>query len=107
MRQVLNIISCGDAKATDKVLGGVLQVSVTIVHWRKVILGPAEVSVARDRGRAVEFCEALLGLSLGVGIEAITSKEFVRRDTLLGTESRLGLRKFRLFRIFLAIFPLQ
>lgn len=97
MRQVLDIISCGDAKPTDKVLGGVLQVSVAIVHRRKVILGPAEVSVARDRGRAVELCEALLGLSLGVGIEAVTSKEFVRRDTLLGTEPCLGLTEFRLF----------
>jgi hypothetical protein len=96
MRQVLDVITGGDAEASDKVLGRVLQIPVTVINRRKVILGPAEVGIAGDRSGAIEFGKSLLGFRLSVGVEAVTAKEFIRRDTLLGTEASLRLGKFLL-----------
>ena len=96
MRNILNIISGGDTKATDKVLGCSLQVSVAVVNRRKLILGPAEVGVTGDRLCTIKVLESLLGLGLGIRVKAITSEELVRRDTLLRAEFVLGLGKFLL-----------
>lgn len=78
MGQVLQIITGGDTEATDKVLGCVLKVSVTVIDSRELILGPAEVGIAGDRGRAVEGLEPLLGFRLGIGVETVTAEELVR-----------------------------
>lgn len=48
MGQVLQIITGGDTKATDKVLGCVLEVSVTVINSWELVLGPAEVGIAGD-----------------------------------------------------------
>lgn len=97
MRQVLNIISSGDTKATDEILGSSLHVAITIVKRIDLIFGPAEVAVARDRSSAVKLAETFLGLGLSGGIKPVPSKEFIGRDTLLGTETGLGLGKFRIY----------
>ena len=94
VRQVLNVISCCDTESADKILGSVLKISVTIIHGREVILGPAEVSIAGDRGSTIELIEPLLSLGLSVGVEALASKVFIRRNTLLGTETSLSLTEF-------------
>lgn len=104
MRQVLNVVTGGDAESSNKVLGRVLQVSVTVINRRKVILGPAEVSIAGDRSGTIKFSEPLLGFRLGVGVEAVTAKELIRRDTLLGTEASLRLGEFLLYLTVLVLF---
>jgi hypothetical protein len=55
MRQVLNVVTGGDAESSNKVLGSVLQVSITVVNCREVILGPAEVGIAGDRSGTIKF----------------------------------------------------
>lgn len=48
MGQVLQIITGGDTKPTDKVLSGVLEISITVINSGELILGPAEVGIAGD-----------------------------------------------------------
>lgn len=96
MGQVLEVVTGCDTKASDKVLGHILKVSVTVINRRKVILGPAEVGIAGDRSGTIEFRESLLGFRLSVGVEAVTAKELIRRDAFLGTEASLRLGKFLL-----------
>ena len=97
MREILKVITSCNAKAPDKVLSRVLQVSVTVINRRKVILGPAEVGIAGDRSGTIEFRESLLGFRLSVGVEAVAAKELIRRDTLLGTEAGLRLGELLLY----------
>lgn len=96
MGQVLDVVTGGDTEASNKVLSRVLQVSVTVINRRKVILGPAEVGIAGDRSGTIKFSKSLLSLRLSVGVEAVTAKELIRRDTLLGSEASLRLGKFLL-----------
>lgn len=97
MRQVLDIISSRDTKAADEILGSSFHIAVTIVKRIYLVFGPAEVAVARDGGSAIELAEAFLGLRLSGGIKPVTSEEFIRRNTLLGTETGLSLGKFRIY----------
>lgn len=91
MGQILEIVAGSDAETPDQVLRCVLQIAVTVIRSWKVILGPAEVGVAGDGGCTLEVLETSLGLCLGCRVELISSEEFVGRDTLLVTESRLRL----------------
>lgn len=91
MGKVLQIVTGSNTEAADKVLGRVLQVSVAVVNRGKLILGPAEVGIARDRGSAIEVLETLLGFGLGVGIEAVAAEELVGRDAFLGAEATRSL----------------
>jgi hypothetical protein len=77
MRQVLDVVTGGDTESSNKVLSCVLQVSVTVINRRKVILGPAEVGIAGDRSGTIKFSEPLLGFRLSVGIEAVAAKELI------------------------------
>lgn len=92
LTQVLKVIACCDTKAANKVLGCTLQIAISIVNWRKLIFGPAEIAIARDGGGAIELTEAILGLGLSSRVKPFPSEEFIGRDTLLGAESGFGLR---------------
>lgn len=96
MGKVLDVISSSDTEATDKVLGSCLHISVAIVGRRKLIFGPAEVGIAGDGLGTVKVLKPLFGLGLSVGVKALTAKELVGGDTLLGAELGPGLGKFLL-----------
>ena len=92
LAQILKVITRCDAKAANKVLGCALQISISIINWRKLIFGPAEIVIARDGGGTIELTEAILGLGLSSRVKSFPSEEFIGRDTLLGAESGFGLR---------------
>lgn len=96
VRQVLDVVSSSDSEATDKVLGRVFEIAITVIHRRELILGPAEVGIAGDRRRTAEVLKSLLSLSLSVGVVALAAEVFVGRDTLLGAEACPGLSKLLL-----------
>jgi hypothetical protein len=58
VRQVLEVVACGDAKFADKVLGCALKVTVVILG--NVVLGAAKVCVRGDGGCTFETCNALV-----------------------------------------------
>ena len=92
LAQILKVITRCDAKAANKVLGCALQISISIINWRKLIFGPAEIVIARDGGGTIELTEAILGLGLSSRVKSFPSEEFIGRDTLLGAESSSSLR---------------
>ena len=92
LTQVFKVIACCDAKAANKVLGCTLQIAISIINWRKLIFGPAEIAIARDGTGAIELTEAILGLGLSRRVKPFPSEEFIGRDTLLGAESGFSLR---------------
>jgi len=75
--QVFKIITGRDAEPANKVPCRGLQVTVSIVNWRKVIFGPAEIAVAGNGLGTVELAQTLLGLRLRSRIESFPSEEFV------------------------------
>lgn len=91
MGQILKVIARRNAKATHKVPGSALQVAVRVIHWRKVVFGPAEISVTRNRSGAVELTKAILCFRLCCRVESLPAEEFIGRDALLGTKSGPGL----------------
>ena len=89
LRQILQIIPRRDAKLPHKVPRGALEVAVIAVLVRLgLVLGPAEIRIAGDGGRALEAVQAGLGFGLGGRVEGGAAEEFVRRDALLRAEFR-------------------
>lgn len=74
--QVIQVIASRDAELAHEILGRVLEVAV-VVAGGPILLGPPEVSVAADGGRALEALEARLGLVLCRGIEGTAAEELV------------------------------
>lgn len=97
VRQILNIITSSNTKATHKVPSSILQVAVGVVGNREVIFGPAEIRITRNGSGTVELAKTIPCLRLRVGIESLPSEELVRGNALLGTESGLGLGEFRIW----------
>ena len=90
VRQVLEVVGRGDAEAAHKVARRRLEVAVTTGAPRSVlgpvVLGPAEVGVARDGRGALESLQARLGLGLRARVEGAPAEELVRGDALLRAE---------------------
>lgn len=101
IRQVLQIVTGRDAEAAHKVLGCRFQIAVGVVAHGQFVLRSPEVSVAGDGRRTIEITQPLLGLGLGVGVETVAAKEFVRRDALLLAKSRRVLLDFRIYKAHL------
>lgn len=78
MREVLEIISSGDSETANKILGRILKITITVVNSRELILGPAEVGIAGNRGCAAKVLQSLLSLSLGGRVISFTTKELIR-----------------------------
>ena len=88
--QTLQVVGGSNAKSAHEVARGRLHVTVAgaavTAVLGQVVLGPAEVGVAGDAGRALEALQARLGLGLRVRVEGALAEELVRRDALLIAE---------------------
>ena len=94
LRQILQVISSGNTKAANKVLGRRLEVAVVLAthtttaaaHAALILLVAAKVGVAGNGLGALEALQARLGFGLRAGLEHALAEELVRGDGLLRAE---------------------
>ena len=91
VRQRVQVVGGRDAEPTHKVARRALEVAVVVGPERGgrvgvVVLGPAEVGVARDGGGAVEVLQPRARVGLGRRVEGGAAEELVRRNALLRAE---------------------
>lgn len=90
--QILQIITSTQPHFSDHIPRRTLQITIFLV--RNIILGPAEIRVRGDRGRAFETLETGFGFGLLGWVVGVAAEEFVAGNGFLGGEFVAGVGFF-------------